>query len=249
MLYPCKSGWNRPTSSWDMVHTSTFWLKFSSLSPELTLKIGSRSPKPNQLFIMSQCYILANLVKIHQQVHEISCKQESVTPTPTPTPTANVDAYRIRTKNNISPSTSVGDIKITSAYVSLADKFYVIWQKVILNALTPNILTPSIKFHSSTGASNSHRIGNNLKLLQESTFADQKRLKIAFSIAICRLRLPICNLKRCLTFIDPRYSTLATVHDCRLSGVKLWTKAFWLESVHLFRNVFQTRLETRRHEK
>ena len=87
MLYPCKSGWNLPTSSWDMVHTSTFGLKFGSLSPAVTLKIRSRSPKPNQLFIMSQCYIHANLVKIHQLVHEISCKQDSVTPMLMLTPT------------------------------------------------------------------------------------------------------------------------------------------------------------------
>ena len=63
------------------MHTSTFGLKFGSLSPAVTLKIRSMSPKPNQLFIMSQCYIHANLVTIRQPVHEISCKQESVTPT------------------------------------------------------------------------------------------------------------------------------------------------------------------------
>ena len=85
MLYPCKSGWNLPISSCDMVHTSTFWLKFGSLSSTVTLKIRSKSPKPNQLFIMSHCYIHANLVTIHPLVHEISCKQESVTLTPTPT--------------------------------------------------------------------------------------------------------------------------------------------------------------------
>ena len=83
MLYPCKSGWNLPTSSWDIVHTSTFGLKSGSLSPTVTLKIRSRSLKPNQLFIKSKCYIHANLVKIHSPVHEISCKQESVTLTPT----------------------------------------------------------------------------------------------------------------------------------------------------------------------
>ena len=89
MLYPCKSGWNLPTSSWDMVHTSTFGLKFGSLSPAVTLKIRSKSPKPNQLFNMSQCYIHANLAKIHPPVHEISCKQESVTPTRMLTPTGS----------------------------------------------------------------------------------------------------------------------------------------------------------------
>ena len=67
------------------MHTSTFWLKFGSLNPAVTLKIRSRSPKPKQIFIISNCYIRANLVKIHPLVHEISYKQESVTPTPTPT--------------------------------------------------------------------------------------------------------------------------------------------------------------------
>ena len=91
----------------DIVHTSTFWLKFGSLSPTVTLKIRSRSPKPNQLFIMSKCYIHANLVKIHPPVHEISWKQESVTPvlilTPTPTGSA---------PKTMSPSPSVGDINM-----------------------------------------------------------------------------------------------------------------------------------------
>ena len=65
------------------MHTSTFGFKLGSLSPAVSLKIRSRSPKPNQLFIMSECYIHANVVKMHPPVHEISCKKESVTPTPT----------------------------------------------------------------------------------------------------------------------------------------------------------------------
>ena len=64
-------------------------LKFGSLSPTVTLKIWSSSPKPNQLFIMSQCYIHANLIKIHPPVHELSCKQESVMLTPALTPTGS----------------------------------------------------------------------------------------------------------------------------------------------------------------
>ena len=40
------------------------------LSPAVTLKISSRSPKPNQLIVMSQCYIYAKLVKIHPPVHK-----------------------------------------------------------------------------------------------------------------------------------------------------------------------------------
>ena len=61
-----------------MVHnmqTNTFWLNFGGLSLTVTLKIRSRSPKPIQLFIMSKCYIHANLVKIRQLVHEILCTQ------------------------------------------------------------------------------------------------------------------------------------------------------------------------------
>ena len=111
------------------MHTSTFGLKFGSLSPAMTLKIRSRSPKPNQLFIMSQCYSHANLVKIHPPVHEISCKQESHA-------NANDDANRIRTKNNMSPSPSVGDIislkelapspyfSIINVHINVFAKFY-----------------------------------------------------------------------------------------------------------------------------
>ena len=144
------------------MHTSTFCLKFGSLSQPLTLKNMSRSPKSNQLFIMSQCYIHANLVEICQPFHEIWCTQAllglnlAVCPAVTlkirsrsPKPyqlfvmsqcyihanfvkihppvheivltrkchadadaNANADANRIHTKNNMSPSPSVGDIII-----------------------------------------------------------------------------------------------------------------------------------------
>ena len=53
-------------------------LKFGSLSPTVTLKIRSRSLKPNQLIIMSQCYIHANLVEIHPPVHEIVTHKSTV---------------------------------------------------------------------------------------------------------------------------------------------------------------------------
>ena len=55
------------------MQTNTFWRNFGGLSLALTLKIRSRSPKPFQFFIMSKCYIHANLVKIIQLVHEILC--------------------------------------------------------------------------------------------------------------------------------------------------------------------------------
>ena len=62
----------------EIVQTSTFWLQFGNLSPTVTLKIRSRSLKPNQLFMVSRYYIHANLVKIHQPVHEILCTQENI---------------------------------------------------------------------------------------------------------------------------------------------------------------------------
>ena len=60
-----------PNGPWGNMPTNTFWLKFGELSLAVTLKIRSRSPKPIQLFIMSKCYIQANLVKICKLVHEI----------------------------------------------------------------------------------------------------------------------------------------------------------------------------------
>ena len=53
------------------MQTNTFWFEFGGLRLAVTLKIRSRSPKPIQLFIMSKCYIHANLIKIRQLVHEI----------------------------------------------------------------------------------------------------------------------------------------------------------------------------------
>ena len=77
-----------------------FGLNLAVLSSAMTLKIRSRSPKPNQLFIMYQCYSHANLVRIHLPVHEILCKQESVMPTPTGS-----------APKTMSPSPSVGGHK------------------------------------------------------------------------------------------------------------------------------------------
>ena len=46
---------------------------FNNLSPCGTLKMGSRSPKSNQFFSMSQQYICTNLVKIHPFINEKGC--------------------------------------------------------------------------------------------------------------------------------------------------------------------------------
>ena len=49
----------------------------------MTLTIKKRSPKPNQVFILPQCYLYpCNLVSIIPLAHEISRTQENVTPTP-----------------------------------------------------------------------------------------------------------------------------------------------------------------------
>ena len=70
------------------MQTGPFLFKCGSLSPAVTL---TRSPKTNQLFIVSQCYIYANLIKIRQSAPEISFRKETVTPilTLTPTPTGS----------------------------------------------------------------------------------------------------------------------------------------------------------------
>ena len=134
MLYPCKSGWNLPNSSWEMVHASTFGLKFGSLSPAVTLKIRARSPKPNQLFIMSHRYIQANLVKIRQPVHEISCKQETVTPWPTLVPTLTPMPTGSALKTICPPPSSVGDIMTTihSGHISWGQRNYLKWRLYLL---------------------------------------------------------------------------------------------------------------------
>ena len=53
----------------------------------VTLKMRSRSPKSNQLFLPSQLCIYASLVKIHPVVQKISRRKEA---TRTPTPTGSV---------------------------------------------------------------------------------------------------------------------------------------------------------------
>ena len=60
----------------------------------------------------------------------------------------------------------------------------------------------------------SNRIGDDLKLLRESTNADRSQLKIAFSSANCRFRLPVCYLERC-------FNAYRFVHECHLSGVNI----------------------------
>ena len=64
----------------------------------------------------------------------------------------------------------------------------------------------------------SHWLGGNLKLLQESTSTDRKWLEIAFSIANCHFRLPICNLKRC--FNAYRSTLLDTCDSLRLPPIR-----------------------------
>ena len=48
---------------------------FKYLSPTVTLKMGSRSPKSNQFFFMPQQYSCESLVKIHLFLNDIGCQQ------------------------------------------------------------------------------------------------------------------------------------------------------------------------------
>ena len=96
----------------------------------------------------------------------------------------------------------------------------------------------------------SHRIGGNLKLLQESTKRGSKAVKIAFSIAYCHFRLPVCNLKRCFNayrsaLLDSRDSSRLPPIRCvlevwslqALNWRQLETQAIWntlLRALRLF---------------
>ena len=48
---------------------------FQTLSPSVTLKMGSRSPKFNQLLSLSQQYSCTSLVTIHPFILEIGCRK------------------------------------------------------------------------------------------------------------------------------------------------------------------------------
>ena len=56
-----------------------------------------------------------------------------------------------------------------------------------------------------------HRIGGNLKLLRESTNVDRKRLKIAFPIANCRFRLPVCKMLELSEVFDHGFISLKSL--------------------------------------
>ena len=123
------------------MHKSTFWLKFDSFKSRTDLEKWVWSPKPNQLFIMSQCYTHANLVEICQPVHEIwhtqapfgssSCPivtsmqvtwnpptdSWDIMPTRKCHADANTDANRICTKNNVPLPFGGGHNKITNFQV------------------------------------------------------------------------------------------------------------------------------------
>ena len=63
----------------------TLGTRICHLNPPMTLKMRSRSPKPNQLLSLSQWYIQANLMEFHQLVQEISWVYKKLSRTQTPT--------------------------------------------------------------------------------------------------------------------------------------------------------------------
>ena len=95
MIYPCKFSDIPSIISRDIVHTRICHADAntgnSSLRPAMTLKIGSESPKLNQLFGLSQWCIHESLIKFHPLIQEIRWIQ-TVTPT-----------SRIRTETNTPP--------------------------------------------------------------------------------------------------------------------------------------------------
>ena len=54
-----------------------FWSKFYIQNAGVTLKMRSKSPKSNHFFPMFQWCLCASLVKIHQFIQEIKCRQVS----------------------------------------------------------------------------------------------------------------------------------------------------------------------------
>ena len=54
-----------------------FWSKLDIQSAGVTLKMRSRSPKSNHVFFMSEWCFYVSLVKIHQLVQKIECRQGS----------------------------------------------------------------------------------------------------------------------------------------------------------------------------
>ena len=69
----------------------------------------------------------------------------------------------------------------------------------------------------SRNIATTHRIGGSHKLLQESTNADQKQLKIVFLIANCHFRLQVYNLKPC--FNAYRSTLLDSLDSSRLPPI------------------------------
>ena len=65
-------------------------LKIDLVNSAATLKISARPPKPNQVFIVPQCYIHANLSQVHLPVHTKYCKQD-----------ADFNADRMHMSNNV----------------------------------------------------------------------------------------------------------------------------------------------------
>ena len=74
---------NRPIVEKGCIYNLSFffvcvWLMgaiFHNLTPSVTLKMGSRSPKSNQFLSLSQQYSCTSLVKIHTFILEIGCRK------------------------------------------------------------------------------------------------------------------------------------------------------------------------------
>ena len=73
---------NRPIVEKGCIYSLSFFVCawsmgaiFQNLSPSVTLKMGSRSPKSNQFLSLSQQYSCTSLVKIQPFILEIGCRK------------------------------------------------------------------------------------------------------------------------------------------------------------------------------
>ena len=114
----------------------------------MTLKIGLRSPKSNQLVPPSKQYIYTKLVKIRPSVQKITHGNEAtLTPTQTPTPTGSAP-------KTICPPFSWGDINTNVDLVK--DNVYTKLVSIclfVLKILSKNQILTSIKGHNSVANS------------------------------------------------------------------------------------------------
>ena len=78
ILQYTKFGPNESNDSRDRVQTNCFGSKYDILSACVTLKMGSRSPKPTPFLRLSRWCIHASMVRIHRLFFQVKCRKNSI---------------------------------------------------------------------------------------------------------------------------------------------------------------------------